>query len=61
MWRLIIEATESKDEGGPMPSYVLQYAPTWAIEEAEKAIHAELADRRRVLNIVREYERSRRL
>ena len=59
MWRLFIEATVEKDEGGSMPSYELRYAPTWALEEIERAIHTELLDRSRLRNIVQEEERRR--
>ena len=57
MWRLQIEATEAKDEGGPMPYYALDRAPTWALKEILQAIHDELTARARVVFLMREEER----
>ena len=60
MWRLTIEATAEKDEGGPMPPYEMRVAPTWALEEIAEAIRFELAARDRLLRLMREEELRRK-
>lgn len=59
MWRLSIEATNEENEGGPMPNYALERAPTWALQEALRAIQKELDGRSRIVFLMREEERRR--